>query len=101
MLTNNPLISYVAGGAVSKVAPDSTGLNPAWRGCLWEATFGTAWDEGAPFSEIKRLRAELATTLKKVSDIMPGAGSYLNEVCTYIQYRDALTNNPVYTGIRL
>jgi hypothetical protein len=74
--------SFVAGGAVSKVDPSSTGLHPAWRNCLWEATFGTAWDEGIPFNEIKRLRAGLATIINEVSDIMPGAGSYLNEVCT-------------------
>jgi len=29
------------------------------------------------------LRSELAATLKTVSDIMPGAGSYFNEVCTH------------------
>jgi hypothetical protein len=45
-----------------------------------EVALGTGWDEGTPFSEIKRLRAELAATLKEVSDIMPGAGSYFNEV---------------------
>ena len=48
-----------------------------------EIPLGTGWDEGTPFSEIKRLRAELAMTLKKVSDIMPGAGSYFNEVCIH------------------
>jgi len=71
--------NYVAGGAVSKVDPESTGLNPAWRDCLWEVTFGTVWSEGAPSSEIKRLRAELAATLKTISDIMPDTGSYVNE----------------------
>lgn len=77
----NRLFSYVGGGAVSRVNPDSTGLNPAWRKALVHAVFRTTWDEGASFSEIEQARAELAARLKKVSDEMPGAGSYFNEVC--------------------
>jgi FAD/FMN-containing dehydrogenase len=69
----------VAGGAVSKINPDSTGLNPSWRKALVHVTFGIGWDEGAPFSEIEKLRAELALSLKKLSNVMPNAGSYFNE----------------------
>ncbi|KAH7921107.1 FAD-binding domain-containing protein [Leucogyrophana mollusca] len=72
--------NFVAGGAVSKVDPDSTGLNPAWRESLVEAIWGVRWNEGATYSEIERMRAWLAATMEQVSAIMPGAGSYFNEV---------------------
>ncbi|KAH7921264.1 FAD-binding domain-containing protein [Leucogyrophana mollusca] len=71
--------NFVSGGAVSKVDPESTGLNPAWRESLVEAVWGAEWDEGATYSEIERSRAELAATMAQVSAIMPGAGSYFNE----------------------
>ncbi|KAH7906448.1 hypothetical protein BJ138DRAFT_630614 [Hygrophoropsis aurantiaca] len=72
--------NLVAGGAVSRVDPDSTGLNPAWRHSLVEAVWGHAgWPEGATYGEIERARARLSATMAKVSSIMPGAGSYFNE----------------------
>ncbi|KAH7920246.1 FAD-binding domain-containing protein [Leucogyrophana mollusca] len=71
--------NLVGGGAVSKVNPGSTGLNPAWRESLVEAVWGIQWGEGATFSEIERLRSELAVTMAQVSAIVPGAGSYFNE----------------------
>jgi hypothetical protein len=71
--------NFVAGGAVSKVDPDSTGLNPSWRKALLEFTLGIGWVEGTPFSEIKKLRAEQALVVKKLSALMPDAGSYFNE----------------------
>jgi hypothetical protein len=74
--------SVIAGGAVSRIDPDSTGLHPSWRKALVHASFIVEWAEGTPSSEIEKLRAEVALGLKKVSDLMPGAGSYFNEVCT-------------------
>jgi len=43
---------HVAGGAVSKVNPDSTGVNPAWRNAL-----SIGWNEGTSASEINQMRA--------------------------------------------
>ena len=65
---------------MSKVDPDSTGLNPAWRTALVHAVGGIGWKEGAPVSEIKQLRAGLAQTLQNLSDLT-GSSAYFNEVC--------------------
>lgn len=65
---------------MSKVDPDSTGLNPAWRKALVHVGFGGSWDESAPTAEITRIREQLAQRLKKISDVTPGSGAYLNEV---------------------
>ena len=72
--------SLVAGGAVSKVDPESTGLNPAWRKALAHVAWSTGWVEGTPASEIKQLRAALAQSLKNVTELT-GSSAYYNEVC--------------------
>ena len=73
------LLSLVAGGAVSKVDPDSTGLNPAWRKALTHVVWGTGWDEGTPANEIKQLRAALAKSLNNLTQLT-GSSAYYNEV---------------------
>jgi hypothetical protein len=64
---------------VSKVDPDSTGLNPAWRKALTHIYWGPTWDEGASASEIDQMRAALAKTLEKLSTLT-GSSAYFNEV---------------------
>jgi hypothetical protein len=82
--------SLVAGGAVSRVDPDSTGLNPAWRKALGQLGYGTGWAEGASTAEITQLRKQLAQNLKKLSDLTPGSGAYFNEASMF-------EPNPSYT----
>jgi hypothetical protein len=64
---------------VSKVDPDSTGLNPAWRKALAHVDWSKIWDEGASASEIDQVRAALAKTLGKLSTLT-GSSAYFNEV---------------------
>lgn len=64
---------------MSKVDPDSTGLNPAWRKALAHIDWGPGWDEGASVSEIDQTRAALAKTLEKLS-ALAGSSAYFNEV---------------------
>ena len=64
---------------MSKVDPDSTGVNPAWRKALAHIDWGPTWDEGASASEIDQLRAALAKTLEKLSTLT-GSSAYFNEV---------------------
>ena len=71
--------SLVAGGAVSKVDPDSTGLHPAWRKALVHLVWTTGWEEGTSASEIKQVRAGLAQALQTVTDLA-GSNAYFNEV---------------------
>jgi hypothetical protein len=73
----------VAGGAVSRIDPDSTGLNPAWRRALAHVLFSESWEEGTSMSEINRLRNQLAQTLQRISDLTPGSGAYFNEASLF------------------
>jgi len=73
---------FVAGGAVSKVDPDSTGLNPAWRTALIHLIFGTGWPDGTTASEIDKLRAVVAQSLTDVSKVV-GSSSYFNEASMF------------------
>ena len=72
--------SVVAGGQVSRVGPDSTGLNPAWRKSLALAIIFTAWQDGANLTEIEATRQLLIEDMKILEGIAPESGAYLNEV---------------------
>ena len=72
--------SLVAGGQVSRVGPDSTGLNPAWRKSLALAIIFTAWQDGADLTEIEATRQLLIQDMKVLEGIAPESGAYLNEV---------------------
>ena len=70
----------VTGGQVSRVAPESTGLNPAWRKSLVYTTLGTSWQDGANSTEIAAARQLLVQDMKILEGIAPESGAYLNEV---------------------
>jgi hypothetical protein len=72
--------SLVTGGQVSRVDPDSTGLNPAWRKSLVYATVRTTWRDGASLTEIEAARQLLIRDMKVLEGIAPESGAYLNEV---------------------
>ncbi|KAF7791875.1 hypothetical protein EIP86_002899 [Pleurotus ostreatoroseus] len=69
----------IAGGAVAKPDPNSTGLNPAWRKALVLYILWTAWDEGASSSVIEQQRDTLKRYTSVLNDLVPHAGTYLNE----------------------
>ncbi|KAF8884746.1 hypothetical protein CPB84DRAFT_1816937 [Gymnopilus junonius] len=75
--------SSVAGGAVSRVDPSSTGLNPSWRGALSEVYITETWPEGSSAATI----AQHVESLKKDTDIIDqlttDSGSYLNEASLF------------------
>ena len=72
--------SLVTGGQVSRVNPESTGLNPAWRRSVALALLHTAWQDGANSSEIAAAREPLIHDMKLLEDLAPESGAYLNEV---------------------
>ena len=72
--------SLVTGGQVSRVDPESTGLNPAWRKSLVLAEVGTAWQDGADLAEIQAARQLVIQNMKILEGIAPESGAYLNEV---------------------
>ena len=47
------IFRLVAGGAVAKSDPESTGLNPAWRKALIHTVAGAGWADDAPLEEIE------------------------------------------------
>jgi hypothetical protein len=69
----------VAGGAVSKVDPDSTGLTPAWRSAVAHALWAETWAEGTPLDDIEKKRDAMRGNIKAMEDIV-GSSSYFNEV---------------------
>ena len=72
--------SLVTGGQVSRVDPESTGLNPAWRKSLVYTTIGTIWQDGANSTEIQAARQLVVQDMKILEGIAPESGAYLNEV---------------------
>jgi len=72
--------SLVTGGQVSRVNPESTGLNPAWRKSLAYTLIATGWREGANLTEIMAARQLLVQDMKTLESIAPESGAYLNEV---------------------
>jgi len=65
---------------VSRVDPESTGLNPVWRKSLVHTIVGTGWEEGASSTEIEARRQYLIQNMKIIEGIAPESGAYLNEV---------------------
>ena len=72
--------SLVTGGQVSRVDPESTGLNPVWRKSLVHAIIFTTWQDGATLTEIQAARQLLIQDMKILQGIAPESGTYLNEV---------------------
>ena len=72
--------SLVTGGQVSRVDPDCTGLNPAWRNSLVYVGVDTSWPDGANETEINAARQAFIQDIKVIEGIAPDSGAYLNEV---------------------
>ncbi|KAI0370333.1 FAD-binding domain-containing protein [Pilatotrama ljubarskyi] len=73
----------VAGGAVSRVDPSTTGLNPVWRSAAAHALVGTIWPEGTNASTIDQLRQGLKDNTAKLRALAPQSGAYINEASLY------------------
>ncbi|KIK55609.1 hypothetical protein GYMLUDRAFT_175341 [Collybiopsis luxurians FD-317 M1] len=83
-LNSSLLYHLVAGGAVSKVDPDSTGLNPAWRKAAAHVALGVSWPEGTSVSDI-RLLEDIAKGYVGILEglVGPDGGAYFNEASLY------------------
>ncbi|CUA78435.1 hypothetical protein RSOLAG22IIIB_13146 [Rhizoctonia solani] len=73
--------NLVGGGAISKIDPESTGLNPQWRkGALMSWEFSGSWPLDATSEEIEQIKAN---TTQVVQDFGKIAGlddaAYMNE----------------------
>jgi hypothetical protein len=72
--------SSVAGGAVSRVDPESTGLNPSWRKAIAQVYITESWEEGANSTTILAARERLKKGTDVLDKLTKDSGSYLNEV---------------------
>ena len=72
--------SSIAGGAVSRVDPDSTGLNPSWRRAISEVVIGVTWDEGSTADFISQQIDQLKQMILVLDELTTDSGSYFNEV---------------------
>ena len=74
------LLSSVAGGFVSRVDPDSSGVNPSWRTAISHVTAGVSWDEGSTADYISQ-QIDLLKNITRILDkLTTDSGSYYNEV---------------------
>ncbi|KIM38049.1 hypothetical protein M413DRAFT_13018 [Hebeloma cylindrosporum] len=73
----------VAGGAVSRVDPESTGLNPSWRKAIAQVYIAEIWEEGANSTTILASRERLKQGTDLLDKLTKDSGSYLNEGSLY------------------
>ncbi|KAH7909424.1 hypothetical protein BJ138DRAFT_1155354 [Hygrophoropsis aurantiaca] len=83
VLPNGLTWNSVAGGQVSKIDPDSVGVNPAWRKAVLHITFGVGWDFGATAQAINAQIEILKAEEKKLHDLTPKSGAYFNEASLF------------------
>ena len=77
------LLSSIAGGAVSRVDPDSTGLNPSWRKAVSEVYITTFWPEGSTADFIFQQIDKFKQSILILDELTTDSGSYLNEVINH------------------
>ncbi|KAJ2933089.1 hypothetical protein H1R20_g3993, partial [Candolleomyces eurysporus] len=72
-------VNFVAGGAVLRVDPESTGLNPAWRNTVAHIYIGEDHEEGASAETIRAKQQRLVENTAILDTITTDSASYLNE----------------------
>ncbi|KIK55608.1 hypothetical protein GYMLUDRAFT_264112 [Collybiopsis luxurians FD-317 M1] len=83
-MNNTVIYHLVAGGAASKVDPDSTGLNPAWRTAAAHVVLSEGWPEGTRVSDVRLIHGTLKGYLGVLEELLGlGGGAYFNEASLY------------------
>ncbi|KAF8170321.1 hypothetical protein K438DRAFT_1614262 [Mycena galopus ATCC 62051] len=73
------VFNLLAGGAVSKVSPTATSVNPGWRKALHLVILASGWTSSTPLSTQDTLRQTLTTQTSLFEPFSEGLGAYLNE----------------------
>ncbi|KAI0635700.1 hypothetical protein C8Q77DRAFT_1099088 [Trametes polyzona] len=76
-------LNIVAGGAVSRVDPDSVGLNPAWRKARMHVVVATLWPKGSDAGTIGAARKRLQDQMVNLRALAPHSGAYFNEASLF------------------
>lgn len=72
-------MNFVAGGAVAKADPESTGLNPAWRKTFGEVYVTVGWPAGSSSSVVNLAVESLKNNTEIIDRLSVDSASYLNE----------------------
>jgi len=75
--------NFVVGGQVSKVDPNSAGINPAWRDAVVHITWGASWDDGTTADDIGKLATGLKEQEARIRALTPTSGCYFNEASPF------------------
>ena len=73
----------MAGGAVSRVHPDSAGLNPAWRNAISEIVIAASTSDSSTADFFLKIDYMKQSTLI-LDQLTTDSASYLNEVTSNI-----------------
>lgn len=65
---------------MSRIDPDSTGLNPSWRKALSEIIITALWPEGSTTDIIAQQIDQMKQSTLTLDQLTTDSGSYLNEV---------------------
>ncbi|KAF9458244.1 hypothetical protein BDZ94DRAFT_1174028 [Collybia nuda] len=74
-------INFVAGGAVSSVDPEATGLHPDWRKAIALVYYADGWEDKAYASLIESARKRIRKSLEILGRL--GSATYFNEASLY------------------
>ncbi|KAJ7821121.1 hypothetical protein B0H14DRAFT_1336992 [Mycena olivaceomarginata] len=73
------IFNLLAGGAVLKVSPHATAVNPGWHKALHLVIFASGWTSSTPLSTRDTLRQTLTSQTLLFEPFSEGLGAYLNE----------------------
>jgi hypothetical protein len=84
LLVTSPIHSneyVVGGGVISKVDPESTGLNPQWRkDAIVSWTFGGGWTDNATTEEIEQIKTDTTRIVQRFGKVAGlDDAAYFNE----------------------
>jgi hypothetical protein len=85
----NIATSFVAGGAISKVNSETTGLHPDWCKAIALVYFIEYWSDRDSASVIQAARQRVRDNLEILDGLVPGSATYFNEVSSnFKNYRN-------------
>ena len=77
---NQSIIGFNLAPTLARGGNPDNAVNPAWRNAVLHVITGKRWDVKASVADIRAARNSLTNgTMKRLRDITPGSGSYLNE----------------------
>ncbi|QRV90345.1 FAD-binding domain protein [Ceratobasidium sp. AG-Ba] len=94
-------VNIVGGGAVDKVDPESTGLNPQWRNhALVSWNTATGWTDDTPASTVELLKASITNVTQQLGKIGGlDQAAYFNEADPQEpQWKKAFFEQPIPRG---